>query len=81
MSFILTSLSIIANISSLIGVIFFILFSNGILYHDLTFVLIFTAAFKHVSNFFILFFFNKNFRKFFLKLKVARKRQSNLDKN
>jgi hypothetical protein len=35
-------------------------------------LLIFTAAFKHVSNFFILFFFNKNFRKFFHKLKIAK---------
>jgi hypothetical protein len=72
MSLVLTSLSIMANISSLIGVIIFILFSNGILYHDFTFLLIFTAAFKHVSNFFILFFFNKNFRKFFHKLKIAK---------
>jgi len=81
MSFVLTSLSIIANISSLIGVTIFILFSNGALYHDFTFILIFAAASKHVSNFFILFFFNKNFRKFFFNLKVTLKNQSNFINN
>jgi hypothetical protein len=76
MSFCLTSLSIIANISSLLGVIIFILYNNGVFYHEITFALIFTAALKHLSNFFILYFFNKNFRKFFFEIKFFRTNQS-----
>lgn len=64
MSLCFALISIIANLTSLANSITFILISNGMLFHQLTFVNVLAGISKNISNFFLFYFFNKNFRCF-----------------
>jgi hypothetical protein len=64
MSLCFAFISIIANLTSLANSITFILISNGMLFHQLTFVNVLAGISKNISNFFLFYFFNKNFRSF-----------------
>ncbi len=68
MSLCFSFISIIANLTSLASSIVFILISNGMLFHQLTFVNVLAGILKNISNFFLFYFFNKNFRSFISKI-------------
>ncbi len=64
MSLCFASLSILSNVSSLINLLLFIIFNNGLLFHIFTFINVLTGLLKYASNFFLFYFFNNNFRNF-----------------
>jgi hypothetical protein len=68
MSMCFASLSIITNISSLVNSVVFLAISNGILFHQTSFVNVFSVILKYSLNFFLFFWFNTNFRKFIKKM-------------
>jgi hypothetical protein len=64
MSLCFAALSILSNVSSLSTLLLFVIFNNGLLFHIFTFINILTGLLKYASNFFLFYFFNKNFRSF-----------------
>jgi hypothetical protein len=61
-------ISIITNFIALANSITFVLTSNGMLFHQLSFLNIFAGISKNILNFFLFYFFNKNFRNFISKI-------------
>jgi hypothetical protein len=65
MSLCFAALSVMANITSLVNSITFMIILNGMIYHEISFFNILFLSFKYQSNFFLFFYFNKKFRTFF----------------